>query len=72
MRLYLASSRKIKAMKLKWITGGLGWMFGGPMGALLGYSLGSLFSKADEQEKFQTNYKNMSQPAAKFEISLLV
>ena len=59
-------------MKLKWITGGLGWMFGGPMGALLGYSLGSLFSKADEQEKFETHYKNMSQPAANFEISLLV
>jgi len=59
-------------MKLKWITGGLGWMFGGPMGALLGYSLGSLFSKADEQEKFQQHYGNMSQPAANFEISLLV
>jgi len=42
-------------MKLKWITGGLGWMFGGPMGALLGYSLGSLFSQADEKEKFQTH-----------------
>ena len=59
-------------MQLKWITGGLGWMFGGPMGALLGYSLGSLFSKADEQEKFQQHYGNMSQPAANFEISLLV
>jgi DnaJ like chaperone protein len=59
-------------MKLKWITGGLGWMFGGPMGALLGYSLGSLFSKADEQEKFQQHYGSMSQPAANFEISLLV
>ena len=59
-------------MRLKWITGGLGWMFGGPMGALLGYALGSLFSKAGEQEKFQRHYKNMSQPAANFEISLLV
>ena len=59
-------------MKLKWITGGLGWMFGGPMGALLGYSLGSLFGKAEEQEKFQSHYKNMGQPAANFEISLLV
>ncbi len=59
-------------MKLKWITGGLGWMFAGPMGALLGYALGSLFSKADEQEKFQRHYQNMSQPAAQFEISLLI
>lgn len=47
-------------------------MFAGPMGALLGYALGSLFSKADEQEKFQRHYQNMSQPAAQFEISLLI
>ncbi len=59
-------------MQLKWITGGLGWMFGGPMGAFLGYALGSLFSKADEQEKFQRHYQGMSQPAAQFEISLLI
>ncbi|MCH1437221.1 MAG: TerB family tellurite resistance protein [Flavobacteriales bacterium] len=59
-------------MKLKWITGGLGWMFAGPMGALLGYALGSLFSKANEQEKFQSHYQNMSQSAAQFEISLLI
>lgn len=59
-------------MKLKWITGGLGWMFAGPMGALLGYALGSLFSNAEEQENFQRHYKSMSQPAANFEISLLV
>lgn len=59
-------------MKLKWITGTLGLMFGGPMGALLGYALGSLFIKADEQEKFQKHYQNMSAPAAQFEISLLI
>lgn len=59
-------------MQLKWITGGLGWMFGGPMGAFLGYALGSLFSKADEQEKFQRHYQGMSRPAAQFEISLLI
>ena len=59
-------------MKLKWITGGLGWMFAGPMGALLGYALGSLFSKAEEQDKFQRHYQNMSAPAAQFEISLLI
>jgi len=59
-------------MKLKWITGTLGWMFGGPMGALLGYALGSLFAKADEQERFQEHYQKMSPPAAQFEISLLI
>ena len=42
-------------MKLKWITGGLGWVFAGPMGAMLGYALGSLFEKADEKEKFKND-----------------
>ena len=26
----------------KWIWGGLGWAIGGPIGAILGYSLGSI------------------------------
>jgi len=30
----------------KWIAGGLGWAFGGPIGALIGYGLGSLFEKS--------------------------
>ncbi len=29
----------------KWIAGGLGWTFGGPIGALIGFALGSLFEK---------------------------
>ena len=28
----------------KWIGGGLGWAFGGPLGAIIGFALGSLFS----------------------------
>ncbi len=27
----------------KWIGGGLGWAFGGPIGALIGFSIGSMF-----------------------------
>ena len=27
----------------KWIGGGLGWAFGGPVGALIGFALGSMF-----------------------------
>ena len=27
----------------KWIGGGLGWFFGGPLGALLGFAVGSMF-----------------------------
>lgn len=30
----------------KWIGGGLGWAFGGPIGALLGFFLGSFFDAA--------------------------
>jgi DnaJ like chaperone protein len=30
----------------KWIGGGLGWAFGGPIGAILGFSLGSLFDSS--------------------------
>ena len=30
----------------KWIGGGLGWAFGGPIGALLGYAVGSMIDNA--------------------------
>ena len=29
----------------KWIGGGLGWAFGGPIGALLGFAIGTVFDK---------------------------
>ena len=32
----------------KWILGGLGWSIGGPIGALLGFGIGSLFEKNDK------------------------
>ncbi len=31
----------------KWIGGGLGWAFGGPVGALIGFALGSMIGDAD-------------------------
>lgn len=31
----------------KWITGGLGWVLFGPIGGILGFALGSLFSNAE-------------------------
>jgi len=34
----------------KWIGGGLGWAFGGPMGALLGFAIGSMFDNAEQVE----------------------
>lgn len=30
----------------KWIAGGLGWAFGGPIGGLVGFAIGSLFDTA--------------------------
>ena len=33
----------------KWIGGGLGWAFLGPLGALLGFALGSLLDEKDRQ-----------------------
>jgi len=35
----------------KWISGGLGWAFGGPIGGLIGYALGSLVEKANKSEQ---------------------
>jgi DnaJ like chaperone protein len=51
----------------KWIGGGLGWAFGGPIGAILGFSLGSLFDSA----KIETSiYKGNAR--GDFAMSLLV
>lgn len=33
----------------KWIGAGLGWTFGGPLGAILGFALGSFIDSADVQ-----------------------
>lgn len=30
----------------KWVGGGLGWAFGGPIGALVGFTLGAMFDEA--------------------------
>ena len=38
----------------KWIAGGLGWTFGGPIGGLIGFALGSLFEKT-KQASFSGN-----------------
>lgn len=32
----------------KWLAGGLGWAFGGPIGGILGFMLGSVFDNAEE------------------------
>lgn len=35
----------------KWIAGGLGWAFFGPLGGILGFALGSLMENVDAQQK---------------------
>ena len=59
----------------RWLGAGLGWTFGGPIGGLIGFALGSLFdglSKADLQT-FQQNHQGQRQASAvDFEMSLLV
>ncbi|MCF6213513.1 MAG: TerB family tellurite resistance protein [Flavobacteriaceae bacterium] len=59
----------------RWLGAGLGWTFGGPIGGLIGFALGSIFdgaSKAD-METFQGKYSNQQQAqAVDFEMSLLV
>lgn len=39
-------------MKLaKWILGGLGWAFGGPVGAFIGYAVGTIFEEGQSPDR---------------------
>ena len=38
----------------KWIGGGLGWAFGGPIGAIVGFVVGSMFDGSSETIKSRT------------------
>ena len=51
----------------KWVGGGLGWVFGGPIGAILGVALGSMF---DGMSSGKYEYQNS--PRGNFALSLLV
>ncbi len=51
----------------KWVGGGLGWVFGGPIGAILGVALGSMF---DGMNTGATAYRGT--PRGDFAMSLLV
>jgi DnaJ like chaperone protein len=51
----------------KWVGGGLGWVFGGPIGAILGVALGSMF---DGMNSGQYSYQGTSR--GDFAMSLLV
>ncbi len=51
----------------KWIGGGLGWAFGGPIGAIIGFSLGSMFEGFGSGQ-----FAYQGTPRGDFAMSLLV
>jgi DnaJ like chaperone protein len=59
----------------KWIGGGLGWAFGGPIGALLGFALGTVIDKTvmgEDAYRDSTGRKTYSSQPGDFGASLLV
>lgn len=56
-----------------WIGAGIGWAAGGPIGAALGYLIGSVIKKSslDYSEFQNTTEQNQTTQAGDFEISLL-
>ena len=55
----------------KWILGGLGWAFGGPIGGVVGFLMGSAFDSMDSGE-FEYRGKQIGTQPGDFRISLLI
>jgi DnaJ like chaperone protein len=55
----------------KWLAGGLGWAFGGPIGGILGFVLGSVYDNAEEVTVQHGNRVGASR-SGDFAASLLV
>ncbi len=57
----------------KWIGGGLGWAFGGPIGAIIGFTVGSMFDggKGQTQTSGTTGYSGRTTTGG-YVMSLLV
>ncbi len=53
----------------KWVGGGLGWAFGGPIGAILGFAFGSMF---DGMQTGKYEYKPGATNRGDFNVSLLI
>ena len=61
----------------KWIGAGLGWSFGGPIGAIIGLALGSVVDAMGKETYYskqqQTNYRQqVNTHPGDFEVSLLI
>ena len=60
---------------IKWLGAGLGWSFGGPIGAFIGYLLGKAldgFTQKDIEFFRQTSKQSGQTTSGDFEISLLI
>ena len=60
---------------VKWLGAGLGWAFGGPIGAILGYALGAAFQGMSQNDidEFQQNREGQTgTQSGDFEIALLI
>lgn len=59
---------------VKWVGGGLGWFLGGPLGALFGYFVGSMFDSPGQRSTTQTTYRgrNYTTTSGDFAMTLLV
>ena len=53
----------------KWVGGGLGWAFGGPIGAILGFAFGSMY---DSMQTGKYEYKPGATQRGDFNVSLLI
>ncbi len=56
----------------KWLAGGLGWAFGGPIGAIIGLLIGSAFDKDDNSTQNTQSRRSHSTHRGDFMISLVV
>lgn len=59
----------------KWITGGLGWAFFGPIGGIVGFVVGSLFDGTEQSQlagNTSTNYQPRQTTQGGYIMSLLV
>jgi DnaJ like chaperone protein len=56
----------------KWIGGGLGWAFGGPIGAIIGFTVGSMFDGGTQAFQTGTNGYSGRTTTGGYVMSLLV
>ncbi len=57
----------------KWVLGGLGWAFGGPIGAILGFVMGSAFDSMNSGEfEYKTTDTDKGTQPGDFRVSLLI